>query len=147
MFKFYLPINQESFKVPASYKFFLNGAICSYKAHLSNLLDINKCDCYDRWLIEFSGIENIENIVSNSHFSYRLLKYLINNVKYDLGEFKGVVFYFDIDSNNPFGKRLDIDKIFRLIEYGNGDHIPPYNLFNRALVTFRKDILYKLQNR
>ena len=77
--------------------------------------------------------------MKNKHFTYNLLVYIINNLRYSKSDIGEHIYKVCIPQNNPFGKKLKIDLILRLVEYGNGK-IRPYNLLNNSFLDFKNTL-------
>ena len=138
--EFYVEVDKSRANKESFYNSYMRRGLGAFKNAALSKLSISKCDNYDKQLLLYSNIPDINKIVKGKHFTYNLLVYIINNLTYSRSDIGEHIYKVYIPHNNPFGDKLNIDLILRIIEYGNGK-IRPYNILNNSFLDFRHTLV------
>jgi hypothetical protein len=133
---FYLQLDKSKISDEKSYSNFIGLSGGTFRKILLNKLNYEKCLVYDELLKSNAKLIGIkpENIFKG--FTYNILEMAIDSIRHvktSLGEH---YYTIDIPIKNPFGKKVLVDKIIRILEYGQGK-IRPYMIFNEGFTEYK----------
>lgn len=119
---------------------FCISSVYQFKRDLIKNLNIKKCDHFDYHLKRLFSNAFTAYSKSRKHLTYDILIYIINNIKYSLDTSGHIRYYTQKHLRNPYFIGVSLDRVLRLIEYGN-EVIKPYHLFTKTFNSFRVKII------
>lgn len=134
--EFYLKLDKSKISNDKNYSAYIAFSVGKFKNILLDKLDKDKCAIYDRLLKSQSKLIGIREDYINNDFTYNLLSYSIAHIRHVKTSLCEHYYKIDIPLNNPFGKKILIDKILRILEYGQGQ-IRPYMIFNEGFTAYK----------
>lgn len=143
--EFYLKLDRSRVSDEKTYDVFIRFSVGKLKNILYDNLDYNKCANYDKLLRNQCSIIGVNENFFSKDFTYRLLNLAISSIEHTKTHLGEHFYKINIPLNNEFGSKLVLDKIIRIVEYGQGT-LPPYKLFNSGFIKY-KDLISKRFNK
>lgn len=137
--EFYLKLDRSRISDEKNYSAFMMFSAGKFRKILLSKLDYKKCLAYDKLLKSNAKLIGIKPEDVFEGYTYKLLEMAISCVghrKTSLGEH---YYKVDIPLDNPFGKKVLVDKLVRILEYGQGQ-IRPYMIFNEGFTEYKLQI-------
>lgn len=138
--EFSISLDRTKISDAKSFDLFLSNSSATFKRTLLNRLDYNVCKIYDKQLLRICELIGLDKSIINKDFTYNLLHYSIMKIEHTVTSSGVNLYVVNIPQNNPFGPKMLIDKVLRIIEYGQGE-IRPYMIFNSSFSDFKIKLL------